>query len=105
MLLRNIKFWDGVSEDYGIEFDAIRITAAGTIALTSADDRSSGEPELDLAGAFVLPGLIDAHIHLCLDPDESDPFAHGKVPAKDQLSAMGLRAKKWSRPGSRRLAT
>lgn len=99
MLLRNIKFWDGVSEDYGTEFDAIRITAAGTIALTSADDRSSGEPELDLAGAFVLPGLIDAHIHLCLDPDESDPFAHGKVPAKDQLSAMGLRAKKMVQAG------
>ena len=93
MLLRNIKLWDGCSADYS-DFDAIRILADGTLQCTTSDDRVGNEPSKDLAGAFVMPGLIDAHIHLCLDPEESDPFAHGKVPEAIQLKAMAARAKK-----------
>ena len=98
MLLRNIKLWDGCSADYS-DFDAIRILADGTLQCTTSDDRVGNEPSKDLAGAFVMPGLIDAHIHLCLDPEESDPFAHGKVPEPIQLKAMAARAKKMVEAG------
>ena len=94
MLLRNLKLWNGTGEGYSDDYDAIRITSAGTLTLTSSDDRQRGELERDLSGSFVIPGLIDAHIHLCLDPDESDPFAHGKLPESEQLAAMQIRAAK-----------
>lgn len=99
MLLRNIKLWDGCSADYSDVHDAIRILADGTLQRTTSDDRVGNEPSKDLAGAFVMPGLIDAHIHLCLDPEESDPFAHGKVPESIQLKAMAARAKKMVEAG------
>ena len=35
-----------------------------------------------------MPGLIDAHVHLGLDPSVTDPFAHGRVPEDQQLAAM-----------------
>jgi imidazolonepropionase-like amidohydrolase len=94
MLLRNVTLWDGCGSDYSSDYDAIRILPEGTLQCTTSDDRIGNEPTKDLAGAYVIPGLIDAHIHLCLDPEESDPFAHGKVPEAIQLEAMALRAKK-----------
>ena len=94
MLLRNVKLWNGTGDGYSDDYDAIRITSAGTLTLTSSDDHQRGELERDLSGSFVIPGLIDAHIHLCLDPDESDPFAHGKLPESEQLAAMQIRAAK-----------
>jgi len=39
----------------------------GTVVELSAEDRDgAGRPEVDLAGGFVLPGLVDAHVHLDL---------------------------------------
>ena len=99
MLLRNVTLWDGCGSGYSSDYDAVRILPDGTLQCTTSDDRINNEPAKDLAGAYVIPGLIDAHIHLCLDPEESDPFAHGKVPEKIQLKAMALRAKKWLKLG------
>ncbi|MBT3462758.1 MAG: amidohydrolase family protein [Gammaproteobacteria bacterium] len=99
MLLRNVTLWDGCGSDYSSDYDAIRILPEGTLQCTTSDDRIGNEPTKDLAGAYVIPGLIDAHIHLCLDPEESDPFAHGKVPEAIQLEAMALRAKKMVEAG------
>ena len=94
MLLGNLKLWDGVESDYSTEFDALRINEDGSLVLTTSDEVLVNETTLDLAGAYAIPGLIDAHIHLCLDPRESDPFAHGKVPESEQLKAMAERAYK-----------
>ncbi len=94
MLLRNLKLWDGVESDYSTEFDALRINEDGSLVLTTSDEVLVDETTQDLAGAYAIPGLIDAHIHLCLDPRESDPFAHGKVPESEQLKAMAERAYK-----------
>ncbi|MGB1615633.1 MAG: amidohydrolase family protein [Pseudomonadales bacterium] len=99
MLLRNLKIWDGIENHYSDQFDALRITDQGLLVLTTSDDIQGGEATQDLAGAYAIPGLIDAHIHLCLDPREPDPFAHGKLPESEQLKAMAERAYKMVRAG------
>lgn len=62
--------------------------ADGTIAgISPAAARSGTCPELDLAGKYVLPGLIDAHVHLDLIA-ETSPYAHWRQPAFER--ALGL---------------
>ena len=51
-----VVHWAGVVEDGWLELDEGRITAAGTGPPARAPDR-------DLAGAWVLPGFIDIHVH------------------------------------------
>ena len=92
MLLRNVKIWDGVSDDISSDYDALLIEKGRIKKLTSADEKVADVPSRDYAGGFIVPGLIDAHIHLCLDPEEQDPFAHGKVPVDVQLQHMADRA-------------
>lgn len=96
--LTNFRLWDGVSGDIdaGIDtmaFDGGRITAIG----------ASGDFELrnaiNLEGATVMPGLIDAHVHLCLDPDDRDPLAHTKLDDDDMLGRMRVRARDMVRTG------
>ena len=50
-----------------------RIHAIYGGAAAPKDDRPAGTPELDLAGHTLLPGLIDAHVHLVL-PGDGTPF-------------------------------
>ena len=92
MLLRNVKIWDGVSDGISSDYDAVLISQGRIKKLTSADEKVAGVPTRDYAGCYIVPGLIDAHIHLCLDPAEKDPFAHGKVPVDLQLQHMADRA-------------
>ena len=57
----NIRLWDGVSEGYS-PFDSIVVEGESIVAI------GRGLPGEDLAGMTVLPGLIDAHVHMVLDP-------------------------------------
>ena len=48
---------------------------------------------IDLTDKFIMPGLIDAHVHVCLDGSPTvDPMYH-KLPEEVTISAM-LEAKK-----------
>lgn len=65
LILRDAACWDGVSqapERSDVTCEDGRVTtvqATGRARPAGADD-----VELDLGGAFLLPGLIDAHVHL-----------------------------------------
>ncbi|MCB1644128.1 MAG: amidohydrolase family protein [Pseudomonadales bacterium] len=88
MKFHQLRFWDGISDeladaDITIEIHEDRFLLSES-ATHSAVDR-------DFAGCFAIPGLIDAHVHLCLDPEVRDPLAHGKVPRDEQLAAMTTR--------------
>lgn len=65
IVLRNAMAWDGVSPeprpaDVTCEDEwVVRVDRAG-----QGPAVTSGDMALDLGGAFLLPGLIDAHVHL-----------------------------------------
>ncbi|MFN3238501.1 MAG: amidohydrolase family protein [Pseudomonadales bacterium] len=95
MKLSNVTYWDGRSENLSqvaeIELDAGVIKSVG--------GTSSAAETLDCTGLTLLPGLIDAHVHMCLDPEEKDPLAHGKVPEDQQIEQMLVRAERMLRAG------
>ena len=57
----NIRLWDGVAEGYA-DADAIVVEGDAIVAIGRGFD---GE---DCRGLTVIPGLIDAHVHMVLDP-------------------------------------
>jgi imidazolonepropionase-like amidohydrolase len=63
LIIRRARIVDvnGVRGPTSIRIQAGRITAI-------ADDIAVGQAELDVGGATVMPGLIDAHVHLSLTP-------------------------------------
>lgn len=67
--LRNVRIWDGVSDDYS-HYDSINIT--GTF-IEAVGNQTASADSRDLSGLTVIPGLIDGHVHLCLDPEIRAP--------------------------------
>jgi imidazolonepropionase-like amidohydrolase len=63
LILRRARIVDvnGVRGPTSIRIEAGRITAIG-------GDIAAGPNELDVGGATVMPGLVDAHVHLSLTP-------------------------------------
>lgn len=60
--------WDGVADSTRNEREIIRIEAGRIVAIDRDPSLSSGALDIPLDGAVAIPGLIDAHVHLCLDP-------------------------------------
>ena len=86
-----LRIWDGVGDDY-LDADSIAVED-GRIAAVGKGWR--GE---NCDGLTVIPGLIDAHVHMVLDPalksameqvGESDDIIRAKLPAR---AAAMLRA-------------
>jgi imidazolonepropionase-like amidohydrolase len=93
------RIWDGVAADYLEGVDAVRIEDGVIRALGRSDSiRREGEVR-DCAGAAVIPGLIDAHVHLCLDPDVRDPLTQNRGSDAAELAAMTERADGMLRAG------
>lgn len=92
-LLTRVRVWDGERrlDADSLRLQGLRITAIGSRLKPGPHDRV-----IDCAGATALPGLIDAHVHL-----ELDPAAH-RPPAPDQprpLAALADRAAAMVRAG------
>jgi imidazolonepropionase-like amidohydrolase len=66
-----------------------RILATGDEALQAGSD----VPRLDLEGRFLVPGLIDSHVHLELDPALHTPAQQLAVPEEELRHAMEDRAR------------
>lgn len=79
MRIKNAKlFIDGSFVDGDIEFDR-KITAVGAV---------EGPADLDGAGCYVIPGLIDIHTHAAMGEDASDGKAEG-MPVMSRYYAAG----------------
>ena len=60
----NVRLWDGVSNGYA-DADAIVVEGETIVAIGDAGDDPQAK---DCSGLTVIPGLIDAHVHMVLDP-------------------------------------
>ncbi len=65
-----------------------RIVAVGAAA-QATDPRV---PRVELPGRVIVPGLIDAHVHLELDPELKTPAEQLRVSEQDRVGAMAGRA-------------
>jgi imidazolonepropionase-like amidohydrolase len=99
LTLTGLRIWDGASDGYLDGCDAIRIEHGRISAIGSADALSRGAETRDLDGAVALPGLIDAHVHLCLDPEIRDPGAQSRGTGDAEFEAMAARAVGMARAG------
>ncbi len=95
-LLTNLRIWDG---ERIIGADALRF-AGRTIDATGATGDLRKKPAdrvIDCGGLTAIPGLIDAHVHLELNPDERKP--PDQKAGVERLPQMQDRAKAMVRAG------
>ena len=85
MKYHNLRYWDGLSN--GLTQDDLCVEQGRFVAPDAFDGQQS-----DLQGCTAIPGLIDAHIHLCLDPDIKDPFEQTAAGEIKLLEGMRQRA-------------
>ncbi len=65
---RNVRIWDGLAEGY-------RHETSVTIAdgrIKSIGDHNDASAVQDCGGLTIMPGLIDSHVHMVLDPSIAD---------------------------------
>ncbi|MDJ0785305.1 MAG: amidohydrolase family protein [Myxococcota bacterium] len=80
--LTGLRIWDGRET---LDADAIRISDGRIRAIGDARELAPGSETRDCGGLFALPGLIDAHVHMELDPEHKEPPPPGYAPAEEEL--------------------
>ncbi len=69
-LLRHLRIWDGHRL---VDADCIRMAGSSIVEVGDALPVRRGETVMDCAGATAMPGLIDLHVHMELDPEQRTP--------------------------------
>ena len=64
---RNVRVWDGAAANYA-EADSVTVEGGRIVAVDDASSSAGNAASRDMAGLTALPGLIDAHVHMTLDP-------------------------------------
>src|SRR5688572_6730498 len=93
MLITNATLWDGTGADprrgVTLRTDGERIAWIGPSA--SAPRADADEVIVDAAGRWLLPGLIDLHVHLTADPRQSDFMRYIQTTPIPEQTLMGAR--------------
>jgi len=90
--LIGVRIWDGQNAGYLDRCDAIVVDDGYIVEVGPSEAVARRGEVVDLQGCAVVPGLIDAHVHLCLDPDIRDPQAQSQGSDEAELGAMAQRA-------------
>ncbi|MDG1203837.1 MAG: amidohydrolase family protein, partial [Pseudomonadales bacterium] len=92
MWLKNLNIWDGESDEL-IAANAIKIDHNEIAAITDSSVQVEEDEQVhDLQGLYCIPGLIDAHVHMCLNPVLKDPLEQDKPNDAVIISEMTERA-------------
>lgn len=86
------RVWDG---DAVCEADAIRVEQGRITAVGDAEELGKGAVVVSCPGATAIPGLIDAHVHLELNPDNHkapESTRPEELPRMVQTAAAMVRA-------------
>ncbi len=77
-ILTDLRIWDG---DTTLDADTLILNGPAIEAVCSGTALSPAEAGTarSLAGTTALPGLMDAHVHMVLDPNRSSPPAAGET--------------------------
>lgn len=89
LLIRGARVWDGRGGP-AVEGLDLRVRGDRIVALEPGLRPVEGERVLDGSGATVIPGLVDAHVHLSLDPGAR--WREDDEATRDALLAAHLRA-------------
>lgn len=96
MQLTNLKVWDGVAEALDPATSTLEVLAGNIVGISQSNSAATnavcGE-SVDMQGLYVIPGLIDAHVHMCLDPNIRDPFAQDQFSDDELIKKIELRAR------------
>jgi len=95
----HLRIWDGVADGYLDGADAIRVEGDRIAAIGLAAEIGAGAAARDMHGATALPGLIDAHVHMVLDPELRDPLSQTAADRSTRAAAMAQRAVEMVRAG------
>lgn len=96
--LTDIKLWNGRDDGIDAGADAI-VIEDGYVRQTGSSEELRSKQSRSMAGLHLIPGLIDAHIHLCLNPEIRAATEQGKESKDELLELMADRAEKMIRAG------
>jgi len=97
--LRGAQVWDGLTEARSGTPLAVHVRGDRIAQIGADSEIAPGSTEIDLAGTTLIPGLIDSHVHMGLDPHINSPDEQLAVPIPDQLKGMEARASAMVRAG------
>ena len=97
-LVHGARLWRGDSDALDPLSSLLHVREGRLIAVSSEGTEAAGAtkdlPVLDLEGRFIVPGLIDAHVHLELDPALKSPKEQLAVAESDRRAGIAARAKR-----------
>jgi imidazolonepropionase-like amidohydrolase len=91
--LAGLSIWDGVRDELTPGVSALRIDGERIAAFGGAEVLAGCDEVLELSGAVALPGLIDAHVHLSLDPERRPGEPEPPSADGDPLAPLAARAR------------
>ena len=86
---RNVRVWDGVADDY-LGVGSVAVENGRIVAV---DDATDGDDVRDMSGLTLMPGLMDAHVHMTLDPALRTPDEQLAVADEEVWRGMVERAR------------
>ena len=99
LALTDIRVWDGDSDSLSDAPWTIRIEGDRIEDMGPSSALCEGADRISLPGCTALPGLIDAHVHMVLDPKVVDPLDQVTAPREKRESDMEIRAGEMLRAG------